>query len=109
MRSGFPVPGSVPMVIRASHVPSALCRMLPAPCAALVFDFLGIEIPPIFVYDGRAVGVQSLLPPIAVPGVTAPGAVFYFSTAEHSISIPVTRSAPSKASRHAFAAFAKFC
>ena len=55
--------------------------MLPAPCAALVVAFLGIEILPIFIYDRRAVGRTKFTAPIAVPGVAAPGAVLFMLAA----------------------------
>ena len=71
------MPGSWPTTKRASHVPSDRCRMLPAPCAALVFDFLAIAIPPIFVYDGRAVGRTKFTALITVPGVGSTGGGFY--------------------------------
>ena len=42
LRMALPVPGSCPVTNLASQVPSVRCRMLPDPCAALVFDFLAM-------------------------------------------------------------------
>ena len=64
---------------------------MPEPWAPLVV-FLAIEIPPVFVYDGRAVGRTKFTALIAVLGVPAPGAVFLFllttSAMCHDLFVP---------------------